>query len=132
MQLVSCTGLRDTNAVILTVPDAGLAAILASQPALSNAWSIAWHDVRAFLQFLRKSASLAHAVATGMMELVTPTIDVVPGQVVLADGRIVLSGIAGDEAGATVLAPHLDAASVRQLMVTDLRVGGRSGLRLAG
>lgn len=118
--------------VILTVPDTRLATLLASQSAASNAWSVLWEDVKAFLQFLRKSVSLAHVLAMGVMELVTPAIEATPGQVVLADGPIVLSGIAGDEAGVTILTPYLETASVRQLTVTDLTVGGHSGLRMAG
>lgn len=118
--------------MFLTVPDPGLAAFLVSPPAPSSAWSIAWEDVKAFLQFLRKSASLAHVMATGMMELVALPADAASGQVVLADGPIVLNGIAGDEAGVTVLTPYSESASVRRLTVTDLAVDGRSGLRLAG
>jgi hypothetical protein len=131
-RLVSCTGTRDNGAMILTVPDAGLDALLASPFALSNTWSTACEDVKAFLQFLRKAASLGHVVAMGMVELLTPSKDASPGQVVLADGPIVLNGIAGDESGVTILAPYVETASVRHLMVTDLTVSGRSGLRLAG
>lgn len=118
--------------MILTVPDAGLAALLASPCAISNTWSIAWEDVKVFLQVLRKSASLAHVLAVGMIQLVTPSVEASAGQVILADGPIVLSGIAADESGSTVLAPHLAPASVRRLTVTDVTVSGRSGLRLAG
>ena len=118
--------------VILTVPDAGLAALLASPAALSNAWSAAWEDVKVFLQVLRKSASLAHALALGMVELVAPSTEIPPGQVTLADGPIVLSAMAADEAGGAVLAPHLAPASVRRLAVTEVTVGGHSGFRLAG
>lgn len=118
--------------MILTVPDARLDALLASPSALSNTWSTAWEDVKAFLQFLRKAASLAHVVAMGMVELLTPSKDASPGQVVLADGPIVLNAIAGDQSGVTILDPYVETASVRHLMVTDLTVGGRSGLRLAG
>jgi hypothetical protein len=131
-QLVSCTDIGDTGAVILTVPNAELDALLASQPALSNVWSAAWEDVKAFLQFLRKSASLAHVLAMGMVELVTPIPEACPGRVVFVDGPIVLNGIAGDKAGVTVLIPYVETASVRQLVVTDLTVGGRSALRMAG
>ena len=118
--------------MILTVPDAGLDALLASPSALSNTWSTAWEDVKAFLQFLRKAASLGHVVAMGMVELLAPSKDASAGQVVLADGPIVLNGIAGDERGVTIMAPYVETALVRHLMVTDLTVGGRSGLRLAG
>jgi hypothetical protein len=131
-RLVSCTGTRDNDAMILTVPDAGLDALIASPSALSNTWSTAWQDVKAFLQFLRKAASLGHVVAMGMVELLTPSKDASPGQVVLADGPIVLNGIAGDQSGVTILAPYVETASVQHLRVTDLTVGGRSGLRLAG
>jgi len=117
---------------MLTVPNAELSALLSSPSALSNAWSAACEDVKAFLQFLRKSASLAHALAMGIVDLVTPVMELSPGQVVLADGSILLSGIAGDEAGATILAPYAETASVRQLIVTGLTVGGRSGLKMAG
>jgi hypothetical protein len=129
---VSCTDIRDNGAVFITVPDAGLNALLGSQSALSNAWAIAWEDVKIFLQVLRKSVSLAHVMAMGMVELLSPSKDAAPGQVVLADGPIVLNGIAGDETGATILAPHADTASVRHLTITNLTVGGHSGLRLAG
>jgi hypothetical protein len=131
-QLVSCTGIGDTGAVMLTVPNAELDALLASRLALSNVWSTVWEEVKAFLQFLRKSASLAHVLAMGMVELVSPITEACPGQVVLVDGPIALNGIAGDEAGVTVLVPYVETASVRQLVVTDLTVGGRSALRMAG
>lgn len=127
-----CTDIRDNDAVFIAVPDAGLNALLRSSSALSNTWSIAWEDVKIFLQILRKSLSLAHVMAMGMVELLGPPKDVAPGQVVLTDGPIVLNGIAGNKAGATILAPHADTASVRHLTITDLTVGGRSGLRLAG
>jgi hypothetical protein len=118
--------------MILTVADARLDALLASPSALSNTWSAAWEDIKAFLQFLRKAASLGHLVAMGMVTLLAPSKDASPGQVILADGPIVLNGIAGDERGVTIMAPYTETASVRHLTVTDLTVSGRSGLRLAG
>gem|GEM_PF-1791467 len=76
--------------------------------------------------------SLAEALKAGLISVLAPPADVTSAQISLGYGPAVLSAIAGGENGDQVAAPHLRPAEVRRLDITDLTVGGLSGLRLAG
>ena len=86
-----------------------------------------------FIQVLRMSVpSLAEALTIGLISVLAPPSDAASPQISLGCGPAVLSAIAGGENGDQVAAPHLRPAEVRRLDITDLTVGGLSGLRLAG
>ena len=121
--------------MILVVPDAGLAQLAASSALLAATWPRACEEIKFLLQVLRMSVpSLAEALALGVMSVLAPGGDGEASASVLSlvHRTVVLTAIARDEAGNQVITPHLRPAEVQQLDVTDLMVGGRSWLRLAG
>ena len=133
--LVSRTGIGNTWAVILVVPDAGLAELAASSALLAATWPRACEEIKFLLQVLRMSVpSLAEALALGVMSVLAPSGDggASTSVISLVYRTVMLTAVARDEAGNQVTTPHLRPAEVQQLEVTDLVAGGRSGLRLAG
>jgi len=131
--LAISTSFGNTRAVILVVPDAGLRQLIASAAFLAQAWPGAWEEVMLFIQVLRMSVpSLAEALKAGLISVLAPSADAASPRISLGYGPAVLSAIAGGENGYQVAAPHLRPAEVRRLDITDLTVGGLSGLRLAG
>jgi hypothetical protein len=118
-------------AVILVIADAGLDQLIASPVLLAQMWPGACDEVKMLLQVLRMSfPSLAHALAVGLITVLGAAED--SPRIALGYGAAVLSAVARGEAGDPVAAPHLRSGSVLRLEVTDLSVGGQSGLRLAG
>lgn len=119
--------------MILVIPDAGLAQIIASPTLLAQIWPGAADEVMMFIQVLRMSVpSLADALTVGLISILSPPAGTISAQIFLAYGRAVLSAMAVSETGEWLAAPHLQTAEVVGLDITDLSVGGRSGLRLAG
>ena len=120
-------------AVILIIQDAGLAELVASPVLLAQVWPGAFDEVMMLIQVLRMSVpSLAEALAVGLVSMLTPAIGTPSPRISLAYRSAVLSAAAASEAGDRIAAPHLRPAEVWRLEVTDLVVGGQSGLRLAG
>lgn len=119
--------------MILVVPDSGLQQLIASAALMAQTWPGAWQEVLLFIQVLRMSVpSLAEALKVGLISVLTWSADSTSPRIDLGYGTAVLTAIAGSEAGEHVVAPHLRPAEVRRLEITDLAVGGLSGLRLAG
>ena len=85
------------------------------------------------IHFLRMSVpSLAEALALGLIAILAPAAGMISSQISLTYRTAVLTADATGEDGAHVGSPQLRPADVRRLVVTDLSVGGRSALRLAG
>lgn len=119
--------------MILIVPEAGLAQLVASSALLAAAWPGACDEAKLLIHVLRMSVpSLADALIHGLISVLTPPEAASPSLISLAYRTAVLSAIARDEAGNLVSGPHLRPAEVWRLDVTDLSAGGRSGFRLAG
>ena len=117
--------------MILTIPDASLAELIASPVLLAQMWPGASHEVMLLVHLLRMSgSSLADALAIGLVQLLTPAATPLP-PIGLAFERAILSAIARREDGERVAHPHSRAAEVTWLEVTDVAVSGRSGLRMA-
>jgi hypothetical protein len=131
--LAISTSSRNTWAVILVVPDSGLQQLIASAMLMSQAWPGAWEEVILFLQVLRMSVpSLVEVLKIGLISVLTTSADEISPQISLGYGTAVLTAMAGGKDGSHVAAPHLRPAEVWRLEITDLTVGGLSGLRLAG
>lgn len=85
------------------------------------------------IQVLRKSVpSLGEALALGLITILAPIAGMISSQIALSYRTVILRADAVDGNGENVMAPHLRLAEVQRLVVTDLAVGGQSGLRLAG
>jgi hypothetical protein len=133
--LAAHTGIGNTLAVILVIPDAGLAQLAASSALLAATWPRACEEIKFLLQVLRMSVpSLAEALALGVMSVLAPGSEgeASTSVISLVHRAVVLTAVARDEAGNQVTMPHLRPAEVQQLEVTGLVAGGRSWLRLAG
>lgn len=127
------TSTGNTWPVILVVRDAGLEQLLTSAALLAQAWPGAWEEVMLFIQVLRMSVpSLAEALNMGLITVQPPPTESASARIALECGATVLAAVAYGETGAPVDVPHLQPAEVRRLDITDLSVGGFSGLRLAG
>jgi hypothetical protein len=117
----------------LVVRDAGLEQLIASAALLAQAWPGAWEEVMLFIQILRMSVpSLGEVLTMGLITMQPPPAEPVSPQVTLGYGAAVLTAVACGETGIPVDAPHLRPADIRRLDITDLAVGGLSGLKLAG
>lgn len=127
------TGIRNTENVILVIPDPGLAQLAASPALLAQLWPGACGEVMFLLQVLRLSfPSLADALTVGLISVLTPPTETLTAQIFLTYKTVVLSAVARSQGGDRVTAPHLRPADIWRLEITDLSVDGRSGLRLAG
>jgi hypothetical protein len=119
--------------VILTAPDADLAHLLVSAALLAQMWPGAYEEVQMLIQLLKLAVpALAQALSGGLITALTAPTGPPSAQISLAYRAAVLSGTAGNRAGEPVITPHLRAAEVWRLQITDLAVAGVSGLRLAG
>lgn len=119
--------------MILVVPHAGLAQLVASPVLLAQMWPAACEEVMMLIHMLRMSfPSLAEVLAMGLIAVLAPAAGMVSSQFSLAYRTAVLTAEATGENGEHVAAPHLWPAHVRRLVVTDLSAGGRSALKLAG
>jgi hypothetical protein len=136
--LASCllavrTSAGNTYTVILVVPDAALAQLAASPVLLAQTWPAACEEVMMLIHLLRMSVpSLAEVLAMGLIAVLAPAAGMISAQISLTYRTAVLTADATGENGEHISAPHLRAADVRRLVVTDLSAGGRSALRLAG
>jgi hypothetical protein len=118
--------------VLLTIPDPGLAQLIASPMLLAQLWPGASHEVMLLVHLLRMSgASLAEVLVVGLVQLLTPPATTPLPPVGLAWKSVVLSAIARREDGEPVAEPHARTADITWLEVTDVAVSGRSGLRMA-
>ena len=120
-------------AVILTIPESGLAELIASPVLLAQMWPGASNEIMLLVHLLRMSGpSLAEVLAVGLIQLLTPPALVSLPQVGLVWQGAILSAVARREDGERVAEPHTRTSEVRWLEVTDVAVAGRSGLRVAG
>ena len=119
--------------MILVIPDAGLAQLVASSALLVATWPGACEEIKLLIQVLRMSVpSLAEALALGVISVLAPAAGASTSLISLVHRTVVLTAVTRNEAGDQVGAPHLRPAEVWRLDVTDLLVGGGSWLRLAG
>jgi len=119
--------------VLLTIPDAGLAELLASPALLAQMWPGATDEVMLLVHILRMSGpSLAGVLAVGLVQLLTPPGTNPFSQIGLTWMSTVLSAVARREDGERVAEPHARTTEVRWLEVTDVAVAGRSVLRVPG
>lgn len=119
--------------MILVIPDAGLAQLVASSALLAATWPGACEEIKLLIQVLRLSwPSLAEALALGVISILAPAAGASTSLVSLVHRTAALTAVARNEAGDQIGQPHLRPAEVQRLDVTDLVVGGRSWLRLAG
>ena len=119
--------------MILVIPDAGLAQLVASSALLVATWPGACEEIKLLIQVLRMSVpSLAEALALGVISVLAPAAEASTSLISLVHRTVVLTAVTRNEAGDQVGAPHLRPAEVWRLDVTDLLVGGGSWLRLVG
>ena len=110
----------------MTVPDASLSELLASQTLLVNAWPETAREVMVLLQVLRSAMpSLADALAIGLVALAAPT---AMSSVELSHRRAALTAIGHRADGSTVDAPHSHLSEITRLEVQDVRAEERSSL----
>jgi hypothetical protein len=116
----------------LTVADAALAHLLASHALLVQAWPGAYADAMALIQALRCAVpSLVVVLAAGLVEMLTPAPEEASPLITLRYRSAVMTALAGGQDGTAITEPHLRLEAVRRLAITNMSVGGRSGLRLA-
>jgi hypothetical protein len=113
--------------VFVTIPDAGLSELLASQTLLLTVWPDTAREVMVLLQVLRSAMpTLADALAIGLIAMTAPT---AMSGVELSHRRAALTAIGCRTDGSTVEAPHSHLSEITRLEVHDVRAEGRSGLR---
>lgn len=118
--------------VLVSVVDVTLADLLSSQVLLAQAWPTGHSDAMVLLEVLRHAApALTAALAVGLIELLIPRLAEPSSLIIVRHRLAVLTAIAEDGDGAPVVQPHLHPDVVRRLAITDLTVGGRSGLSVA-
>ena len=121
------------SSVLLTIPDAGLAELVASPALIAQMWPGTANEVMLLVHLLRMCRpSLADVLAIGLIQLLTPSASMTPPPIGLAYSRVILSAIARREDGQRVAQPHERITEITWLEVTDVAVSGRSGLRMAG
>jgi hypothetical protein len=114
--------------VFVTIPDAGLSELLASQTLLVKAWPDTAREVMVLLQVLRSAMpTLADALAIGLIALAAPTAAM--SGVELRHRRATLTAVGLRTDGSTVQAPHSHLSEITGLQVRDVHAEGRSGLR---
>src|SRR4051794_6339929 len=109
--------------VLVTVPDPGLAKILNSESLILDTWRDAARDVMALLQSLRPAATLAEALAVGLIALAAAPVTLYLLELGHRRARVVALGRRSD--GTEVCQPceHPDDVvrlEVREVRVTDL------------
>jgi hypothetical protein len=113
--------------VILTVPDPGLEALLASAALLPGVRSAAAEDIKVIIgALLLAFATLADALKNGLIHLLAPVLGTAASQISLCCGEVVVSAFASDRQGNPVIDPHLRPADVWRLAVSDVTVDGSS------
>ena len=100
------TGIRNTCLVILVIPDAGLAQLVASSALLAATWPGACEEIMLLIQVLRMSVpSLAEALALGVINALAPATEASTTLISLVHRTVVLTAVARDEAGDQVSGP---------------------------
>jgi hypothetical protein len=122
----------DTWAMMLIVPDAGLAALLLVQGQMEVVWPGASREVMTLIAVLMCNASLADALAVGLVTTMMPTSTKPTDRLSLVNGSAVLTGKARNALGRRLLDPWEQPQEVARIVVADVVVGGLSGLRAAG
>jgi hypothetical protein len=118
--------------MIISVPNPGLEALLASAALLAQMWPTAAEDVMVILGALMLAGrTLADVLQNGLVRMLAPVAGAAESQVSLACGQVVISAFAADRRGEPVLGPHLRPSDVWRLAVADLAVGGISVLSQA-
>lgn len=122
-----------TWGVTLTIPDLGLAELIASPGLLGQVWPDATREVMMLFHVLRMAGpSLADVLGIGLVQLLAPPTTAPASQLSLTHKTAALSALARAETGDPVPTPHIRPTDVAWLEVTDVTVDGRSGLRMAG
>jgi hypothetical protein len=118
---------RYVGTVFVTIPDADLSELLASQTLLLKVWPDTAREVMVLLQLLRSAMpTLADALAIGLIAMAAPT--AMPG-VELSHRRAALTATGCRADGSRVEAPHSHLTEITRLEVHDVRADGRSGLK---
>jgi hypothetical protein len=117
--------------MLVTVPDAGLNALLASEALLRQTWPGCEMDVMLLFQVTRLAEpSLVEVLAIGLVALLTPAGDSSSATIGLAHQRARVSAIARRaDTRERVPSPHTRPQEVTMLEVHDVAVEGRSALR---
>lgn len=120
--------------MFVSVPDAGLYELLASQLLLSQMWPGVHQEVMTLVHVLRISVpSLAEVLAVGLVQLVTPATGKLTADMAVTHRRAVITGVARRrEDGSRVTSPHRRLGEVTWLEVRDVAVAGSSALRMTG
>lgn len=118
----------------MTVPDAGLNALLASPVLLSKAWPGCETDVMTLLQVVRLAEpSLVEVLAIGLVAMLTPVTDIGSATIGLTHKRAALTAVARRQGTKERIAsPHTRPQEVTMLELQDVAVEGRSALRKTG
>jgi hypothetical protein len=124
------------DAMLVTVPDAGLNELLSSPFLLAQTWPGSLQEVMTLVHVLRIAEPSFHeALEVGLIKLITTTSTLrkATATIGVTHKRAVLTGVARRrEDGVCVLTPHTCPREVTWLEVRDVAVEGRSGLRMAG
>src|SRR5262245_18117129 len=88
------TGHGDNGGMVLTVADATLAHLLASQVLLAQVWPGAYGDVMALIQALRFAPTLIVVLAAGLIEMLIPPPGEPSAVIALAYRSAVLTALA--------------------------------------
>jgi hypothetical protein len=117
--------------MLLTVPDPGLYAVLASPSLLSQAWPGCEREVMTLIHVLRiAEPSLMEALAIGLVAMLTPARNTGSSLLGLTYKRAGLFAVARNyDSGKRVASPHTRPAEVTMLEVQDVAVEGRSAPR---
>ncbi|WP_086851339.1 hypothetical protein [Amycolatopsis kentuckyensis] len=119
--------------MLLTVPNAALAAVLASPDLIRQTFPAVHEEVMMLIHLLQATnPSLADVLAWGIISMLTPASRKQGAAIGLACRQVVLSAIAGNKDGVRVLSPHDRPQDVTRLEVVDLAVAGRSCLGATG
>lgn len=120
--------------MLVTVSDAGLRTLLASELLLRQTWPGCEMDVMMLLQVIRLAEpSLVEVLAIGLIAILTPAGDTGSASIGLAYRRARVSAVARRvETRERVPSPHSRLQEVTMLEVQDVAVEGRSALRQIG
>lgn len=119
--------------MLVTVPDAGLGELLASQMLMEQMWPGTTEEVQTLVHVLRiAEPSLEDALQIGLVRLLTPPAGKPSAVVGLSHRSAVLTGVARRDDGRHVQDPRSRPREVTWLEVHDVAVGGRSAIGRAG
>jgi hypothetical protein len=120
--------------MLVTVTDAGLHTLLASEALLRQTWPGSEMDVMMLLHILRLGEpSLVEVLAIGLVAILTPASDTSNASINLAYQRARVSAVARRvDTRERVPSPHTRPQEVTMLEIKDVAVEGRSALRQIG